>query len=152
MFSNASRHFIDAPETIAETSIGVHLMEYYNSRTLDILLERFQCTLFGPKLTFWVFSHHFGALKHLLGFTPHTLCLKHMFWVVSCHFVAAPDPLWKSVSGHQMNEFMPPKSFLVLSQRTCPVHYFSLKLMFWVVPCHFVAALETLQKLVSRHI
>jgi len=24
--------------------------------------------------------------------------------------------------------------------------------MFWVVPCHFVAALDTLQKPVSRHI
>ena len=34
---------------------------------------------------------------------------------------------------------MPPKPFLVLLQRTCPIHYFSLKLIFWVVPCHFVA-------------
>ena len=93
MFSKVSQHLIDAPETIAETSIGVHLMEYYNSRTLDILLERFQCTLFGPKLTFWVFSHHFGALKCPFGFAPHTLHLKLMFWVVSGHFVAAPDPL-----------------------------------------------------------
>ena len=93
MFSNASRHFVDAPETVAETSIGVHSMEYYNSRTLDILLERFQCTLFGPKLTFWVFSHHFGALKCLFGFAPHTLRLKLVFRVVSRHFVAAPDPL-----------------------------------------------------------
>ena len=45
-----------------------------------------------------------------------------------------------------MHEFMPPGPFLVLSHRTCPIHYFSLKLMFWVVPCHFVAALDTLQK------
>ena len=54
--------------------------------------------------------------------------------------------------GHNRNHLylMPPKPFLVLSQRTCPIHYFSLKLMFWVVPCHFVAALDTLQKLVSR--
>src|SRR6185436_13815748 len=51
-----------------------------------------------------------------------------------------------------MREFMPPKSFPVLSQRTCPIHYFSLKLMFWLLPCHFVAALDTLQKQVSRHI
>ena len=28
-----------------------------------------------------------------------------------------------------MHEFMPPKPFLVLSQWTCPIHYFSLKLM-----------------------
>src|SRR6185312_2070667 len=49
-----------------------------------------------------------------------------------------------------MHEFMPPKPFLVLSQRTCPIYYLSLELMFWVVSCHFVAALDTLQKLVSR--
>ena len=87
---------------IAETSIGVHLIEccfFKNSRTLDILLERFQCTPLGPKLTFWVFAHHFGALKCLFGFAAHTLRLKLMFQVVSCHFVAAPEPLRKSVSG-----------------------------------------------------
>ena len=38
-----------------------------------------------------------------------------------------------------MHEFMPPKPFFVLSQQTCPIYYFSLKLIFWVVPCHFVA-------------
>ena len=51
-----------------------------------------------------------------------------------------------------MHEFMPLKPFLVLSQRTCLVHYFSLKLMFWVVTCHFVAALDMLKKQVLRHI
>ena len=71
---------------------------FQNSRTLDILLERFQCTPLGPKLTFWVFSHRFGALKSLFCFAPHTLRLKLMFWVVSRHFFAAPDSLWKSVS------------------------------------------------------
>src|SRR6185312_7526100 len=45
-----------------------------------------------------------------------------------------------------MHEFMSPKPFLVLLQRTCPIHYSSLKLMFWVIPCHFIAALDTLQK------
>ena len=72
---------------------------FQNSRTLDILLERFQCTHLGPKLTFWVFSQSFDALKSPFGFAPHTLPLKLMFRVVSRHFVAAPDPLWKSVSG-----------------------------------------------------
>ena len=72
---------------------------FQNSRTLDILLERFQCTPLGPKLTFWVFAHHFDALKHPFGFAPHTLRLKLVFQVVSRHFIAAPDPLSKSVSG-----------------------------------------------------
>ena len=81
---------------IAETSIGVHLIEccyFQNSRTLDILVERFQCTPLGPKLTFWVFAHHFGALKCPFGFARHTLRLKLVFQVVSRHFVAAPNPL-----------------------------------------------------------
>ena len=72
---------------------------FQNSRTLDILLERFQCTPLGPKLTFWLFAHHFGALKRLCGFALHTLHLKLVFQVVTRHFVAAPDPLGKSVSG-----------------------------------------------------
>ena len=76
---------------VAETSIGVHLIEYF--RTLDILFERFECTPVGPKLTFWVFAHHFGALKRLFGFAPHTLHLKLVFQVASCHFIAAPEPL-----------------------------------------------------------
>ena len=71
---------------------------FQNSRTLDIL-ERFQCTPLGPKLTFWVFSHHFGALKRSFVFAPHTLCLKLVFQVISRPFVAAPDPLRKLVSG-----------------------------------------------------
>ena len=68
-----------------------------NSRTLDILLERCQCTPLGPTLTFCIFSHHFGALQRPFGFVPHTLPQKLVFRVVSRYFVAAPDPLWKSV-------------------------------------------------------
>ena len=80
-------------QPVVETSIGVHLIECFRIVGLDILLERFQCTPLGPKLTFWVFSHHFGALQHPFGFAPHTLPLKLVFRVVSRHFVAAPDPL-----------------------------------------------------------
>ena len=46
-----------------------------------------------------VISHRFDALKSPFGFAPHTLRLKLMFRVVSRHFVAAPDPLLKLVSG-----------------------------------------------------
>ena len=56
---------------------------FQNSRTLDILRERFQRTPLGLKLKVWVLSHHFDALKHQFGFAPHPLCLKLMFWVVS---------------------------------------------------------------------
>ena len=64
---------------------------FRNSRTLEILLERFQCSPLGPKLTFCVFSHNFGALKHPFGFAPHTLRLKLVFKVDSCHFVAGKN-------------------------------------------------------------
>ena len=37
---------------VAETSIGVHLIECFITVGLDILLERFQCTSLGPKVTF----------------------------------------------------------------------------------------------------
>ena len=53
----------------------------------------------GPKLTFWLFAHHFGALQRPFGFVPHILRLKLVFQVVSHHFVAALEPLRKSVSG-----------------------------------------------------
>ena len=54
---------------------------------------------FRSKTHICVFSHNFGALKHPFGFAPHTLRLKLVFKVDSCHFVAGPNPLWKSVSG-----------------------------------------------------
>src|SRR6185503_2981516 len=72
---------------------------FQNCRTLDRLLGRFQCTPLRPKLTFWVFSHHFVALQRPFGFAPHTLHLKLVFQMVSHQFVATPDPLCKSVSG-----------------------------------------------------
>jgi len=43
--------------------------------------------------------HHFGAPQCPFRFAPHTLCPKFVFLVISHHFIAAPDPLWKSVSG-----------------------------------------------------
>jgi len=125
---------------------------FQNSRTLDILLERFQCTPLGTKITFCVFSHHFGALQCPFGFAPHTLHLNLVFQVVSRHFVAAPDPLWNQYRVHQIHEFMPLKPFLVLSQRTCPIYYFSLKLKFWMVSRHFFVAPHPLWKLVSGHL
>jgi hypothetical protein len=174
---------------------------FRNCRTLDILHEIFQCTPLGPKLTFWVFAHHFGALKRPFGFAPHTLHLKLVFQVVSRHFVAAPDPLWKLVSGalnarvyasetiscfvatnmpkplfqskthvlggsmpfrsrtwhiantvieaHLMHEFVPLEQFLVFFSKHAQSTTFGLKLMFWMVSGHFVAAPDLLRKLVS---
>ena len=54
---------------------------------------------FRSKTHISVISHRFDALNSPFGFAPHTLRLKLVFQVVSRHFVATPDPLWKSVSG-----------------------------------------------------
>jgi len=171
---------------------------FQNSRTLDILRERFQCTPLGPKLKFWVISHHFDALKCQFGFAPHPLCLNSCFgWF---HAISLPHLTYCEISigVHLMHEFMPPKPFLILSQ---PIHYFRckthvlggsmpfhsrtwhvakigievhlmhefmpldlflvfcskhaqsttlhLKLMFWMVSCHFVAPPDPLKKFVS---
>src|SRR6185312_15853563 len=106
---------------------------------------------FRSKTHISVISHRFDALKSPFGFAPHTLRLKLLFRVVSRHSLLHLTHCENQYRVHQMHEFMPPKPFLVLSKQTCPIHYFSLKLMFWVVPCHFVAALDTFQKPVSRH-
>ena len=45
-----------------------------------------------------------------------------------------------------MHEFMPPKPFLVFRTEHTQSTILGLKLMFWVVQSHFVAALDTLQK------
>src|SRR6185312_6540447 len=105
---------------------------FHNSRTLDILLEK-------------ILMHSFRSKTHILGiFTPFR-CSTTSIWFRTTYFTSKIRVL-----GGFAHEFMPLKPFLVLSQRTCPIHYFSLKLMFWVVPCHFVAALDTLQKPVLR--
>src|SRR6185312_604084 len=100
---------------------------FQNSTTLDILLERFQCTPLGPKLKFLVFSHHFGALKRPFGFAPHTLCLKLVFQVISRPFVAAPDPLRKLVSGAFNARVYASETISCFSHRTCAIHYFRSK-------------------------
>ena len=162
--------------------------------------EHAQSTTLGPKLTVWVFSHHFGALQCPFGFAPHTLPLKLVFRVVSRHYVVAPDPLWKSVSGasnawvyasetiscfvatnmpnplfqskthvlggsmpfrsrtwhiantvieaHLMHEFVPLEQFLIFFSKHAQSTTFGLKLMFWMVSRHFIAAPDPLRKFV----
>ena len=73
---------------------------FQNSRTLDILLERFQCTPFGPKLTFWVFSRH---------------------------FVAAPDPLWKLVLGASNTRVYASETISCIVTTNMPIPLFQSK-------------------------
>ena len=70
--TNSSKHSL----MLAKTGIEMHLMHEF------MPLEPFLGFL-QQKLIFWVFSHHFGALKHPLGFAPHTLRLKLVFRAIS---------------------------------------------------------------------
>ena len=49
-----------------------------------------------------------------------------------------------------MHEFMPLEPFLVFFSKHAQSTTLDLKLKFWMVSCHFVAAPDLLQKLVSR--
>src|SRR6185312_7273978 len=122
---------------------------FQNSTTLDILLERFQCTPLGPKLKFLVFSHHFGALKCPFGFAPHTLRLKLVFRVISRPFVAAPGPLLKSVSGAFNSRVFASETISFFCRKHAQSTTLGLKLKFWMVSRHFVAAPDPLRKLIS---
>ena len=61
------------------------------------------------------------------GFAPHTLRLKLVFRVVSRHFIAAPDPLWKSVPGAFNGRVYASEIISCFSQRTWTTHYFRSK-------------------------
>ena len=112
---------------VAKTGIEAHLMHEFLPLELFLVFLQQTCAI-----------HYFRSKTHVFdGFMP--------FCCRTWHIV-------KISIGCLKCEFVPPKPFLVLSQQTCPIHCFSLKLMFWVVPCHFVAAHDTLQKPVSRHI
>ena len=69
-----------------------------------------------------------------------------MFWMVSRHFVAAPDPLRKFVSGvHLMHEFMLQNHFLFGRNEHSQSTTLSLKLMFTIMlntSMHFYIAFD----------
>ena len=85
--------------------------------------------------------HSFRSKTHILGiFTPFR-CSKTSVWFRTTKFRSKTHVLggftpfhcstWPivkiSIGVHLMHEFMPPKPFLVLSQRTSRIHYFRSK-------------------------
>ena len=73
-----------------------------------------------------------------------------MFWVVPCHSVAALDTLQKiGIEVHLMHKFMPLDLFLVFCSKHAQSTTLGLKLMFWMVSCHFVAPPDPLKNFVS---
>ena len=83
-------------------------------------------------------SHHILYVKNLCFGWFHAILLPHLTHCENQYRV------------HLMHEFMPPKPFLVFRNKHAQSTILWLRLMFWVVPNHFVAALDTLQKPVSR--
>ena len=53
------------------------------------------------------------------------------------------------IEVHLMHEFMPLDLFLVFCSKHAQSTTLGLKLMFWMVSCHFVAQPDPLQKFVS---
>jgi hypothetical protein len=111
---------------IPKTGVGVRTKHEFWHRNHCFVFrnEHAQSTNLGPKLMFGVVSRNFVAARHsfrkwVLGCiqctsfchrnhffvfrNEHaqstTLGPKHMFWVVSCNFVAARNPFQKQVSG-----------------------------------------------------
>ena len=84
--------------------------------------------------------HSFRSKTHILGiFTPFR-CSTMSVWFRttyfmsktrvlggSRHFVAAPDPLWKSVSGAFNAWVYASETISCFLQRTCAIHYFMSK-------------------------
>ena len=125
---------------------------FQNSMTLDLLLERCQCTHLGPKLIFCVFSHHFVAAPNPLWKSISGALNARVYAseTISC-FVATnmPNLLFKSkthvlggfmpfrsrtwhvaitgIEVHLMHEFMPLEPFLGFLQQICPINYFRSK-------------------------
>ena len=86
-------------------------MHSFRSKTHILgIFTRFRCS----KTSVWFCTTKFRSKTRVLGgFTPFCCCT----W-----------PIVKiSIGVHLMHEFMPPKTFLVLSQWTCPIHYFRSK-------------------------
>src|SRR6185437_11151661 len=79
-------------------------------------------------------SHHILYVENLCFGWFHAISLPHLTHCENQYRV------------HLMHEFMPPKPFLIFRTEHAQSTILGIKLMFWVVPSHFVAALDTLQK------
>ena len=148
---------------------------YLQNHFLFLCNEHAQSTSLGPKVMFGVVSRHFVAARdplrkrvsgwiHGMSLCPRNHFLffrnehaqstslgpKLMFGVVSCHFVAARDPLRNRVSGWiQGMNLCPWNHFMFFHNEHAQFTSLGPKLMFGVVSRHFVAACDPLRKRLS---
>ena len=121
---------------IVETSFGVHLIECFRIVGLQTYYLKDFNALRQVQNSHFGYFHTISVLYNVRLVSYHILQVKN-----SCfgwfHAISLPHLTHceNQYRVHQMHEFVPSKPFLVLSQRTCPIHDFSLKFRFWVVPC-----------------
>ena len=117
-----SRHFNAAPDPLQKFCIGEHLMHE-----------------FMPPKPFLILSqpiHYFRSKTHVFG---GSMPFHSRTWHVAK----------TGIEVHLMHEFMPLELFLVFCSKHTQSNTLDLKLMFWMVSHHFVAAHDPLRKLVS---
>ena len=111
---------------IVKISIGVHLVHEFMPPKPFLVLSQWTCRI-----------HYFRSKTHVLGGSMPFCCRT---W----HVAKA------GIEMHLMHEFMPPEPFLVFfCSKQAQSTNLGLKLMFWMVSCHFVAPPDPLQKFVS---
>ena len=100
------------------------------------------CGLFMPPKPFLILSqpiHYFRSKTHVLG---GSMPFRSRTWHVAK----------TGIEVHLMHEFMPLDPFLVFCSKHAQSTTLGLKLMFWMVSCHFVAPRDLLQTFVSGSI
>jgi hypothetical protein len=89
------------------------------------------------------YKHEFLPPEPFLRFSQRT-CSIHYFrskthvWGCFAQFRCRTSPIPKTGVGvHSKHEFLPPKPFLLFSQRTCPLNYFRSKTLVWGIFAQF---------------
>ena len=177
MFRVVSRHFVAAPDPLWKSVSGALNARVYASGTISCFaatnmpnpLFQSKTHFLGGSMPFrsrtWHVAitcieehlmHEFMPLDSFLVFLQQT-CPIHYFRTKSrvldgfVTFCCGTRPAAKiSIGVHLKHKFVPRKPFLVWSQRTCAIHYFRSKTHVLGGSKPFVAALDMLQKPVSR--
>jgi hypothetical protein len=106
-------------------------------------------------------KHEFLPPEPFLRFSQRT-CPIHYFrskthvWGGFSQFCYRTSPILKTVVGvHTKHEFLPPEPFLRFLQRTCPIHYFRFKTLFWggfaQIRCRTSPILKTVVGVHTKH-
>jgi hypothetical protein len=136
---------------VAETSIGVHLIECFRIVGLQTNYLKDFNALFRSKTHILGIFTPFRCSTMSVGF--RTTYFMSKIHISGCFrpFRCRTWPIVKiSIGCIKCTSLCLWNHFLFCHNKHAQSTISGLKLMFWVVPCHSVAALDMLQKLVSR--